>query len=150
MLPGFRFLFAAIVLSMSVLVFGLGAATLFRAAHQEFASTPSWRAAPETMFAQQPEEAPTLAMLRVDASPATGPKAATDAAPVVTAVEQPTPDTTPIVAAVEPEVPYLAAAPRPEQPTPDTPPATAVSAEPTATAQTPLPSMPSARPISPA
>ena len=29
MLPGFRFLFAAIVLSMSVLVFGLGAAALF-------------------------------------------------------------------------------------------------------------------------
>src|SRR5665213_2763646 len=64
MLPGFRFLFAAIVLSMSVLVFGLGAATLFRAAHQEFASTPSWRAAPETMFAQQPEVGQTLAMLR--------------------------------------------------------------------------------------
>ena len=86
MLPGFRFLFAAIVLSMSVLVFGLGAATLFRAAHQEFASTPSWRAAPETMFAQQPEVGPTLAMLRVDAPPATEQKAATDAAPVVTAV----------------------------------------------------------------
>ena len=48
MLPGFRFLFAAIVLSMSILVFGLGAAALLRAAHEEFASTPSWRAAPET------------------------------------------------------------------------------------------------------
>ena len=84
MLPGFRFLFVAIVLSMSVLVFGLGAATLFRAAHQEFASTPSWRAAPETMFAQQPEGMPTLAMLRVDAPPATE-KPATDVAPVVTA-----------------------------------------------------------------
>ena len=104
MLPGFRFLFVAIVLSMSVLVFGLGAATLFRAAHQEFASTPSWRAAPETMFAQQPEETPTLAMLRVDAPPATEQKAATDVAPVVTAVQQPTPNTTPIVAAAEPKV----------------------------------------------
>ena len=31
MLPGFRFLFAAIVLSTSVLVFGLGAAALLRA-----------------------------------------------------------------------------------------------------------------------
>ena len=45
MLPGFRFLFAAIVLSMSVLVFGLGAAALLRAAHEEFASSaPLWRA----------------------------------------------------------------------------------------------------------
>ena len=39
MLPGFRFLFAAIVLSMSVLVFGLGAAALLRAAHEEVASS---------------------------------------------------------------------------------------------------------------
>jgi hypothetical protein len=67
MLPGFRFLFAAIVLSMSVLVFGLGAAALLRAAHEEFASNPSWRAAPETKFAQPGEAAtPTLAMLRAD------------------------------------------------------------------------------------
>ena len=47
MLPGFRFLFAAIVLSMSVLIFGLGAAALLRAAHEEFASIPSRRALPE-------------------------------------------------------------------------------------------------------
>ena len=67
MLPGFRFLFAAIVLSMSILIFGLGAAALLRAAHEEFASNPTWRAAPETVFAQ-PREAtrPVLAMLRVD------------------------------------------------------------------------------------
>jgi len=31
MLPGFRFLFAAIVLSISMLIFGLGAAALLRA-----------------------------------------------------------------------------------------------------------------------
>ena len=67
MLPGFRFLFAAILLSMSILVFGLGAAALLRAAHEEFASNPSWRAAPETMFAQQAEATrPVLAMLRVE------------------------------------------------------------------------------------
>jgi hypothetical protein len=67
MLPGFRFLFAAIVLSMSVLVFGLGAAALLRAAHEEVASNPSWRAAPETKFAQPTETTgPTLAMLRAD------------------------------------------------------------------------------------
>ena len=67
MLPGFRFLFAAIVLSMSILVFGLGAAALLRAAHEEFASNPSWRAAPEVRFAQPAEAtAPVLSMLRVD------------------------------------------------------------------------------------
>jgi hypothetical protein len=67
MLPGFRFLFAAIMLSMSVLVFGLGAAALLRAAHEEVASNPSWRAAPEVMFGLQPEATrPVLAMLRID------------------------------------------------------------------------------------
>jgi hypothetical protein len=67
MLPGFRFLFAATVFSMSVLVFGLGAAALLRAAHEEFASTPSWHAPPETVFAQPAEATrPVLALLRVD------------------------------------------------------------------------------------
>ncbi|HLX17770.1 MAG TPA: hypothetical protein VKS24_21475 [Bradyrhizobium sp.] len=67
MLPGFRFLFAAIVLSLSLLVFGLGAAALLRAAHEEFASNPAWRTAPEVKFAQPAEATqPALAMLRVD------------------------------------------------------------------------------------
>ena len=43
MLPGIRFLFAAILLSISIVVFGLGAAALLRAAHEDFASNPSWR-----------------------------------------------------------------------------------------------------------
>ena len=67
MLPGFRFLFTAIVLSMSVLVFGLGAAALLRAAHEEFANLPSRRAPPQPMFARQNDDAPPmLALLRVD------------------------------------------------------------------------------------
>ena len=67
MLPGLRFLFAAIVLSMSMLVFGLGATALLRAAHEEFASTPSWHASPEPVFAQRTETpAPVLAMLRAE------------------------------------------------------------------------------------
>jgi hypothetical protein len=71
MLPGFRFLFAAIMLSMSVLIFGLGAAAVLRAAHEEVAGNPSWRAAPELMFAQPAEVTkPVLAMLRVDMPPA--------------------------------------------------------------------------------
>jgi hypothetical protein len=68
MLPGFRFLFAAIVLSTSVLIFGLGAAALLRAAHEEFASIPSRRAPPEIMFTQQSDTRPTLAILRVEPS----------------------------------------------------------------------------------
>ena len=67
MLPGFRFLFTAIVLSTSVLVFGLGAAALLRAAHEEFAALPSRRAPPQPMFARQnDDQPPTLALLRID------------------------------------------------------------------------------------
>jgi len=65
MLPGFRFLFAAIVLSMSVLIFGLGAAALLRATHEQFASIPSRRAPPEPVFARQ-NDPPTLALLRIE------------------------------------------------------------------------------------
>jgi hypothetical protein len=113
MLPGFRFLFAAIMLLLSILIFGLGAAALLRAAHEEFASNPSWHATPETTFAQQtealrreatrPEAArpdatrPVLALLHMDAPvgekapdipPAALPLAATEqAAPLSTPAE---------------------------------------------------------------
>lgn len=68
MLPGFRFLLAAILLSTSVLVFGLGAASLLRASHEQYVSNPSWRNGPqEQMFVQAPEPAqPVLAALRVE------------------------------------------------------------------------------------
>ena len=80
MLPGFRFLLAAMVLSVSILVFGLGAAALLRAAHEEFASNPSWHAAPEAMFAPPGEtRRPVLAMLRVE-PPASGQTASDGAA----------------------------------------------------------------------
>ena len=80
MLPGFRFLFAAIVLSMSMLIFGLGAAALLRAAHEEFASIPSRRPPPETLFAQRGDAGPTLAMVRVE------PSAADEKAAMATAI----------------------------------------------------------------
>src|SRR5690242_1153778 len=88
MLPGFRFLFAAIALSVSILVFGLGAAALLRAAHEEFASNSSWRAAPEQpIIALQSEPAkPVLAMLRLD-PPNPAPKA-----PELAAVQESTKD----------------------------------------------------------
>jgi hypothetical protein len=87
MLPGFRFLLTAIMLSLSILVFGLGAAALLRAAHEEFASNPSWHAAPETSFAQQGETTreaagPVLALLRVDTPAVETPKIETPSADV--------------------------------------------------------------------
>src|SRR3954453_16980181 len=66
MLPGIRFLCAAIVLSISILIFGLGAAALLRAAHEEFASIPSRGPPPEAIFPQREEAGPALAMLRVE------------------------------------------------------------------------------------
>ena len=63
MLPGFRFLFGATILLLSILVFGFGAAALLRTAHEEFASAPAWRPAPETRFAQAHEATPPVLAL---------------------------------------------------------------------------------------
>ncbi|MBR1201650.1 MULTISPECIES: hypothetical protein [unclassified Bradyrhizobium] len=101
MLPGLRFLFAAIVLATSLLVFGLGAAALFRAAHEEFASIPARRAPPEPQFAQQPEAPPVLAMVRVE--PSAADKAVADS-PVPSTPSEP-------VAASEPPAPAEASPP---------------------------------------
>lgn len=66
MLPGFRFLSVAIVLGVSMLIFGLGAAALLRATHEEFASLPL-KQMPEVTFGSREEtEQPTLAVLQVD------------------------------------------------------------------------------------
>ena len=77
MLPGFRFLVAAIVFSLSLLVFGLGAAALFRAAHEQFASSSSWRTTPEGSYTSflPPAEPPrpVIAMLRVEPPQASAP-----------------------------------------------------------------------------
>lgn len=66
MLPGFRFLFATIVLAVSVLIFGLGAAALLRAAHEEFASLPSLKPVQPQYPALRSDPPPTLALLRVE------------------------------------------------------------------------------------
>jgi hypothetical protein len=117
MLPGFRFLFAAIVLSMSVLIFGLGAAALLRSAHEEFASLPSRRAPAEPVFTRQKDApVPTLALLRFDPpvaedKPSENQPAA--ASETVTPAEQ-VPDAAPTepeqLAALVPEEPMPAAA----------------------------------------
>lgn len=93
MLPGIRFLFAAIVLSMSILIFGLGAAALLRAAHEEVSSVPTRRVMPEPVFAQQVEAPPpTLALLRVE--PVVPEKTAD--APAATAAPEPAPEAAPV------------------------------------------------------
>lgn len=75
MLPGFRFLLAAILLSTSILVFGLGAAALLRATHEQYVSNPSWRNGPqEQVFAQASEPAqPVLAVFRAEPEAAVEP-----------------------------------------------------------------------------
>jgi hypothetical protein len=123
MLPGFRFLFAAIVLSMSILVFGLGAAALLRAAHEEFASNPSWRAPPETIFAQQAEATkPVLAMLRIE--PPAAIQKAPDGVPAVAAPAQPAaiapaPGEPEEIAALKPQDTSAPEAAKPEIPVPE-------------------------------
>ena len=94
MLPGLRFLCAALVLSMSLLVFGFGATALLRSARLDAASLPALRAPPETVFAQ-PEPQPRLAMLRVE------PPADRDA-PAAVAVPAPAP-----IDPVPPSIPAL-------------------------------------------
>ena len=67
MLPGFRFLVAAIVFSLSILIFGLGAAALLRAAHEQFASNATWHATAPTGFTTfLPQPDPILAVLRIE------------------------------------------------------------------------------------
>ena len=152
MLPGFRFLFAAIMLSMSLLVFGLGAAALLRAAHESFASNSSWRAAPEVSFAQRTEPAlPVLATLRVDSlviekapeqAPATASSA--DTSPAMPAIT-PAPATPEQVVALNPADAAQPETPKSETTAPEIappvmlpaenpPPAATPSAEVTATA----------------
>ena len=105
MLPGFRFLFAATVLSMSILVFGLGAAALLRAAHLQFASIPAQRSLPEPVFAQPTEPpAATLALLRADPPAPEKAPAEIAAASDVPVASEPTPPAEPEkLAALKPD-----------------------------------------------
>jgi hypothetical protein len=159
MLPGFRFLFAAIVLSMSILVFGLGAAALLRAAHEEFASTPPWHATPETIFAQQSEATkPVLAMLRLEpvvAEPKAADNVPAAAAPAEPAAIAATPAEPERIAALKPEDPPSPEAAKPEIPLPEGPAANeavAVQADgPAAAAETKIATiLPSANEAAPA
>lgn len=145
MLPGFRFLFAATMLSMSLLIFGLGAAALLRAAHESFASNSSWRAAPETPFAQRPDTTmPVLATLRVEPNSfdkANEPVAAAIPAPVDQPMSSGEPARNDQVAALRPaEAPPLEPAKPTEQPVPalmpENPPATEAVSSPAVVSMT--------------
>ena len=149
MLPGFRFLFAAIILSMSVLVFGLGAAALLRAAHEQFASIPSRRAPPEPVFAQQSEPPmPTLALLRFEPAVAEKePDTAPDNAAAVTSAATETPaapvfDATPTepekLAALQSQETVAAEPAKPEIPAAEPAPVTQDASAESPAAQTPI------------
>ena len=125
MLPGFRFLFAAVILSMSILIFGLGAAALLRAAHEEFASMPSRRGPAEQVFARQ-NDLPTLALLRFELH---GPDKPLDGTPATatTGTVAPagqTPDAAPAepekLAALKPAEPMTIETEKPEIPASET------------------------------
>jgi len=64
MLPGFRLLAITVVLAASLLVFGLGAAALLRATHEEFAAAPLRNL--QTPTSNFVGETPTLAVLQVE------------------------------------------------------------------------------------
>jgi hypothetical protein len=127
MLPGFRFLVAAIVCSISLTIFGMGAAALLRAAHEQFASNSSWRstqASGFTTFLPPAEPTPVLAMLRVESAPAQllpPPSALVGAAPATD--EQPIlpPASGPVAAAVAEKVDLMPAVEAPALPTPSLP-----------------------------
>ncbi len=65
MLPGLRILFAAVVLTLSVVVFGLGAAAMLRAAHENAVAELTARSAPDPVFEVVANQ-PTLSLLRVE------------------------------------------------------------------------------------
>jgi hypothetical protein len=77
MLPGFRILFALVVLSVAILIFGFGALALLRTAHENFASQPTWQPTWRTPIEvanasrndRQGLQSHTLALLRVDPPP---------------------------------------------------------------------------------
>jgi len=104
MLPGFRFVLAAILLSLSILVFGLGAAALLRSAHQQFASIPARQPPPEQIFVQQSDVPLTLALLRVDLAPQDSAPAQISA-PIAAPTELASPESAPPVEATGEVVP---------------------------------------------
>ncbi len=111
MLPGIRILFAIVLLSVSVLIFGLGAAAFLRSAHENIASAPLWKPIETPLTARVDIAQPTLAMLRVEPEPQ--PVTAAPAIPAPVAKAEPTLPAAPAEAAAvtpapAPEIPSTA------------------------------------------
>ena len=123
MLPGFRILLAFTMLSVSIVIFALGAAAFLRSAHEDVANAP-WRPI-ETPVTARVDLAPaTLAMLRVEPeTPPTLP--ATNAEPAATIA--PPAEIKPQVTKVDAADVAALPAPRVEQ---ATPPAARIAEEP--------------------
>jgi hypothetical protein len=104
MLPGFRLLAITVAFAASLLVFGLGAAALLRATHEEFAAAPLRNL--QTPSSNFVAETPTLAVLQVE--PAIEEQAQPAPAPAITPlaeVEQAKPEdevTIPVVILPDP------------------------------------------------
>jgi hypothetical protein len=163
MLPGVRFVFAATVLAVAVVIFGLGAAAFLRAAHENLASATIWRPIDEPLAGQIEPVPPTLALLRVEPEPSVSSAAPSDATsadvtseamPVATplpeaapavppqtnaapASAEPEKPATPVQAEAEPPVsPAETMAAETAAPSTDVPPSAAVAAsEPAATSE---------------
>lgn len=118
MLPGLRFLFAASILTASLLVFGMGAIALLRASHQQVVNL-SAQPAPEPVFAQAPQSVPSLSMLRTDAAVAEAAPVAADAGRLATltgALREPDALPAPVLTPEPP--PPVTAEPQPAAPAP--------------------------------
>jgi hypothetical protein len=117
MLPGFRLVLMSIVLAASVLIFGLGAAALLRATHEEFANLPrTWSPQPPIVIAEQPAEpapaTPSLALLHVAPPPPENEPVAVEQ-PVLPPVEETREEIITDLATPEPSAPDEPAAPEP-------------------------------------
>src|SRR5262245_9617005 len=102
MLPGIRVLLPITLLTVSVLIFALGAAAFLRSAHEDVANAP-WRPIETPATARVDLAPPTLAMLRVEPESATAvPTPRGDATPLKV-VPAETEIKTPTVAVAVPE-----------------------------------------------
>lgn len=122
MLPGFRSLFVAVTLTISMLIFGLGAAALLRATHEEFASL-SPKQTPDLTFGTGETQQPTLAVLQVD-------KPAAEPAPPEASQHE-----AQSAEAASPDARQETGAPAANTPTTDAPPATPTADTPAAPAE---------------
>ena len=99
MLPGLRILFAIILLSISVLIFGLGAAAYLRSAHEHFANA-TIRPIEAPAVARLEQAPATIAMLRVEPESTPAAPIARRDEPAATDANLPPPPADSVIAAI--------------------------------------------------